>query len=217
MLELIKAGGTLMLPILACSVIALTIIVERFIALRRGRVMPDRLVKALRIVQHSTAITEDGLIRLSAKSPLGRIIRAGLMNRYLGREIIKESLEDTGRQVVHELERYLNTLGTIASITPLLGLLGTVIGMIEVFNVISAQGTGNTELLADGISKALITTAGGLTVAIPSLLFYRYFRGRVEELVLHMEEEAMHLMAVMERIPMEPKKPQKNPPQPLGQ
>ena len=133
-------------------------------------------------------------MRLSSASPLGRILRAGIANYYLGREAVKESLEDAGRQVVHELERYLNALGTIAAITPLLGLLGTVIGMIEVFNVISTQGTGNAELLAEGISKALVTTAGGLTVAIPSLLFYRYFRGRVDALVIKIEEEAMHLV-----------------------
>jgi biopolymer transport protein ExbB len=122
------------------------------------------------------------------------MLQAGINNYALGREVVKESLQDSGRQVVHDLERYLNTLGTIAAITPLLGLLGTVIGMIDVFNVIALRGSGETELLADGISKALVTTAGGLTVAIPSLLFYRYFQGRVDELVLQMEDQALRLV-----------------------
>jgi len=194
-IELIRAGGWLMLPILLCSVIATAIVIERAIALRRTRVMPPRLVNALRVASHGSSVNAvEGLMRLSSASPLGRILRAGIANYYLGREAVKESLEDAGRQVVHELEHYLNALGTIAAITPLLGLLGTVIGMIEVFNVISQQGTGNAELLAGGISKALITTAGGLTVAIPSLLFYRYFRGRVDELVIKIEEEALRLV-----------------------
>lgn len=190
-----------MLPIIACSVIALAIVIERFWALRRRRVLPPQLVRALRIASDgSSLVTAEGLLRLSTRSPLGRLLSAGVVNYHLGREVVKESLQDTGRQVVHELERYLNTLGTIATITPLLGLLGTVIGMIEVFNVISAQGSGDVELLADGIAKALITTAGGLTVAIPSLLFYRYFRGRVDELVLRMEEEALLLVDIIGRI-----------------
>lgn len=201
MLDLIRAGGWLMLPILACSVIALAIVLERFWALRRRRVLPPTLVRALRIASDgSSLVTTEGLLRLSNRSPLGRLLSAGLGNYHLGREVVKESLQDTGRQVVHELERYLNTLGTIATITPLLGLLGTVIGMIEVFNVISLQGSGDIELLAAGISKALVTTAGGLTVAIPSLLFYRYFRGRVDELVLSMEEEALLLVDILGRV-----------------
>lgn len=195
MIELIQAGGWLMLPILLCSIVAMAIVIERFIALRQIRVMPPRLVNALRVASQGSSMNAvEGLMRLSSTSPLGRILRAGIANYYLGREAVKESLEDTGRQVVHELERHLNALGTIAAITPLLGLLGTVIGMIEVFNVISTQGTGNAELLAEGISKALVTTAGGLTVAIPSLLFYRFFRGRVDELVVKIEEEAVRLV-----------------------
>jgi biopolymer transport protein ExbB len=137
------------------------------------------------------------------QSPLGHVITVGLLNRARGREVVKESIEDAGRLVVHQLERFLNTLGTIAAITPLLGLLGTVFGMIEVFSVISAQGTGDATVLAGGISKALITTATGLTVAIPSLLFYRYFRGRVERLVVKMELEVMRLLDVLQSSPEE--------------
>jgi biopolymer transport protein ExbB len=202
-IELIRAGGWLMLPILLCSVVATAIIIERAIALRRTRVMPPRLVHALRIASQGSSVNAvEGLMRLSSASPLGRILRAGIANYYLGRDAVKESLEDAGRQVVHELELHLNALGTIAAITPLLGLLGTVIGMIEVFNVISQQGTGNAELLADGISKALVTTAGGLSIAIPSLLFYRYFRGLVDELIIKIEEEALRLVDLVGLLAM---------------
>lgn len=184
-----------MLPILLCSVISMAIVIERSIALRRKRVMPPRLVRALRVASQGSSVNAvEGLMRLSSASPLGRILRAGIANYYLGREAVKESLEEAGRHVVHELERYLSALGTIAAITPLLGLLGTVIGMIEVFNIISQQGTGNAELLAEGISKALVTTAGGLSVAIPSLLFYRFFRSRVDELIVGIEQEATRLV-----------------------
>jgi biopolymer transport protein ExbB len=127
------------------------------------------------------------------KSPLGRVVAVGLLNRDYGREVIKESIEDTGRQVVHELERFLNLLGTIAAISPLLGLLGTVLGMIRVFKVISIYGTGDARLVAGGIGMALVATAGGLIVAIPSLLFYRYFCGKIDTLVMRMEEEAILL------------------------
>lgn len=198
MIELISAGGWLMVPILACSVVSLAIVIERSWALRSKRVMPPQLVRMLRVISDGSSHTSiDGLLRLSHRSPLGRILQAGISNYPLGREVVKESLQDSGRQVVHELERYLNTLGTIAAITPLMGLLGTVIGMIDVFNVIALRGSGDTELLADGISKALVTTAGGLMVAIPSLLFYRYFQGRVDELVLRMEDEAIRLVDII--------------------
>jgi biopolymer transport protein ExbB len=192
--EVIKAGGWLMIPILVCSLVASTIIVERLWSLRRARVLPERLLEALREWSEGGMVSLAKLDKLTMQSPLGRIVAVGLVNRARGREIVKETIEDTGRYVVHQLERFLNTLGTIAAITPLLGLLGTVFGMIEVFTVISVQGTGDAEQLAGGISKALITTAAGLTVAIPTLLFYRYFRGKVDALVLHMELEVMRLV-----------------------
>jgi biopolymer transport protein ExbB len=130
-------------------------------------------------------------------SPLGQVLVAGLSNARRGRDIMKESIEETAGHVVHDLERYLNTLGTIAVITPLLGLLGTVIGMIKVFSALQLEGTGNAAVLAGGISQALITTAAGLTVAIPSLFFYRFFVRRVDELVIEMEQEAIKLVDVM--------------------
>lgn len=201
MLEFIEAGGWLMVPILACSVIALTIILERLWSLRRRRVLPARLVRALRSwIQAGMVnpnIGQEHLQKLAMGSPLGRIVAAGLMNRSREREIIKESIEDTGRHVTHELERFVNALGTIAAISPLLGLLGTVSGMIKIFQVISTQGNGDFKMLSVGIAEALITTAAGLTVAIPSLLFYRYFRAKVDELVIRMEQEVLLLVDLL--------------------
>ncbi|MEX0951850.1 MAG: MotA/TolQ/ExbB proton channel family protein, partial [Gammaproteobacteria bacterium] len=137
------------------------------------------------------------LQELHKSSPLGRILAAGLLNRRHEREVMKESIEDVGRHVAHELDRFLNTLGTIASISPLLGLLGTVLGMIKVFAVITTEGVGDASILASGIAEALVTTAAGLMVAIPALLFYRYFRGRVDELVVTMEQDSLRLVEVM--------------------
>jgi biopolymer transport protein ExbB len=135
--------------------------------------------------------------KLQSSSPLGRILAVGLVNRRHSKEVMKESIEEVGRQVVHELERYLNSLGTIAAISPLLGLLGTVFGMIDVFSVIVTAGVGDPAVLAGGISKALITTAAGLSVAIPSMFFHRYFMGAVDELVLAMEEQALKLVEII--------------------
>ena len=137
---------------------------------------------------------------LRTNSPLGMILAAGLLNRKHSREIMKESIEEVGRLVAHSLDRFLNTLGTISSITPLLGLLGTVIGMIKVFTVITSQGIGDPSVLSEGISEALLTTAAGLSVAIPSLMFYRYFRGKVDDLVVTMEQEALKMVEVMHGI-----------------
>jgi len=195
--EMVQAGGWLMLPIMLCSVIALAIVGERFWSLQRKRITPVNLVSQVWQWYKSDNLTDQNIQELGKSSPLGRVLAAGLVNRHHPREIMKESIEDTGRQVVVELERYLNTLGTIASITPLLGLLGTVIGMIKVFAAITAHGVGNPSVLAGGISEALITTATGLSVAIPSLIFYRYFRGKVDELVLKMEEESLKIVDVM--------------------
>ena len=174
MYELVKAGGWLMLPIIACSIVALAIILERFWALRGERVVPKHLVAQIWQLHRKGKLTGAHLSTVREGSPLGRILAAGLTNRMHSKEIMKESIEEVGRQVVHELERYLNTLGTIASVSPLLGLLGTVIGMIKVFTAITSAGVGNPAVLAGGISEALITTAAGLSVAIPSLMFHRY-------------------------------------------
>ena len=197
MWEIVKSGGWLMIPIIACSAIALAIIIERFWALRKKQVIPKHLVAQVWHWEKNKQLNDDKIMELRKSSPLGRVLASGIANRQFDREIMKESIEETGRHVVHEMERFLNTLGTIAAITPLLGLLGTVIGMIQVFTDLMANGAGDVSSLAGGISQALITTAAGLLVAIPSLGFYRYFRGRIDELVVVMEQEAIKLIEVM--------------------
>ncbi len=186
-----------MVPIMLCSVVALAIIGERFWVLKQDKVLPNNLVAQVWQLHKQHELDQERIKLLRDSSPLGRILAAGLINMHHEREVMKEAIEETGRQVVLELERFLNTLGTIASITPLLGLLGTVIGMIKVFTAITAHGVGNPTILAGGISEALITTAAGLSVAIPSLMFYRYFRGKVDNLVLNMEEEALKMVEVI--------------------
>ncbi|MEE9342683.1 MAG: MotA/TolQ/ExbB proton channel family protein [Gammaproteobacteria bacterium] len=198
MFELVTAGGWLMTPIILCSIIALAIIAERLWSLRVTRVLPKDLVVQVWDWAKDRQLDIERLRTLRAESPLGRILAAGLMNRNASRNIMKESIEDTGRHVVHELERYLNTLGTIAAIAPLLGLLGTVIGMIKVFSSITTAGVGNPATMAGGISEALITTAAGMVVAIPSLMFYRFFRGKVAMLVLRMEKQALRMVEVLQ-------------------
>jgi biopolymer transport protein ExbB len=196
--ELVKAGGWLMVPIIACSVVAMAIVIERLWMLRSKRVVPEDLVARVWKMHRQNQLNNNQITTIRDSSPLGRIVAAGLVNRNYSRDVMKEAIEDIGRQVVHELERYLNTLGTVASITPLLGLLGTVIGMIKVFSAITVAGVGNPTVLAGGISEALITTAAGLSVAIPSLMFHRYLSGRVALLVVRMEEEALKIIEVMQ-------------------
>jgi biopolymer transport protein ExbB len=186
-----------MLPIIACSILSLAIVLERFWSLRRSKVMPSYLMSQIWQLQRGGQLGMADLGKLKSSSPLGRILAAGLVNRQHSKEVMKESIEEVGRQVVHELERYLNSLGTIAAISPLLGLLGTVFGMIDVFSVIVTAGVGDPAVLAGGISKALITTAAGLSVAIPTLFFHRYFMGAVDDLVLAMEEQALKMVEVI--------------------
>lgn len=199
MLEIIYAGGWLMVPIILCSILSLTIIGERFWALRRGAVVPPGIGQQVEDWAARHELDRRHIDQLRAGSAMGRVLAAALVNRHRSREVIKEAVEDTGRHVIHELERFLNTLGTIAGISPLLGLLGTVIGMIKVFSAILAHGVGDASQLAGGISQALITTAAGLTVAIPSFFFYRYFKGRVVDYVVSMEEQAINLIEAIDR------------------
>ena len=200
MLELVKSGGWLMVPIVLCSIAALAIILERLWSLQRERIVPDGLAARAWEWARTGDLTEERIESLRMGSPLGRILAAVLASRHLDRELMKEYIEEIGRHVAHELERYLNALGTIAAISPLLGLLGTVIGMIKVFAVITAQGVGEPRVLAGGISEALITTAAGLSVAIPSLLFHRVLRGRVDAMVVTMEQEALKLLGALQEL-----------------
>lgn len=199
MLEIVRSGGWLMLPIIICSVVSVAIILERIWTLQPGRVLPKNLTRKVWTWVSNNQLEPVHIKSLQDGSPLGEILAVGLTNRHNGREIMKESIEDAGRHVVHDMERYLNTLGTIAAISPLLGLLGTVIGMVKVFAAITAHGVGDPAVLAGGISEALITTAAGLSVAIPSLIGYRYLRGKVDALVVQMEKEAVTLTEALLR------------------
>lgn len=197
MFELVQAGGWLMIPILLCSVIAAGISVERFWTLRAEQVAPRNLLSQVWTWIKNNEMDNSRLREVKSGSPLGQILAAGITSHRHGRDVMKESIEEVANHVVHELERYLNTLGTVAAITPLLGLLGTVIGMIKVFTAIRLEGTGNAAVLAGGISEALITTAAGLTVAIPSLFFHRHFQRKIDDLVIYMEQEALKLIEVL--------------------
>ena len=192
--ELLQSGGIVVALIVLCSIVSLAIIMERFWTLKRGAVTPLGLIDKVERLLDADRLDPAGVAEVRRSSPLGRILAAGLVNIGQHRVVMKEAVEEAGRHVVHDLEKYLNTLGTIATITPLLGLLGTVIGMIDVFAAITSSGVGNPTVLAGGISKALITTAAGLGVGIPSLMFHRFFRGRVAELAVGMEREALRFL-----------------------
>ena len=198
MFELISSGGWLMVPIILCSVFSVAIIIERLWTLKKDNVAPADLVVDIEHLLEQHQLTEDRLEELEHSSYLGKILVAGLCVSNQTPAEIRRSIEEAGRHVVHELEKYLNALGTIAAITPLLGLLGTVIGMIKVFAAITAVGVGNPQILAGGISEALITTAAGLSVGIPSLMFHRYFKGKINELTVDMEQHALRLLNLMQ-------------------
>jgi biopolymer transport protein ExbB len=199
MVEIVKSGGWLMAPIILCAILTMGIILERFWTLQQKRVIPEDLTSKVWGWVKKDSLDQRQIQTLHQGSPLGQILAAGLINRDRERSVMKDSIEDTGRHVVHELERYLDTLGTVAAISPLLGLLGTVFGMIEVFAAITTQGIGNPTVLAGGIAQALITTAAGLTVAIPALIGHRYYRNRVDTLVVNMEKEAIKLVEALHR------------------
>jgi biopolymer transport protein ExbB len=196
--EVIKNGGWMMFPIILSSIVAMAIIGERLWSLQRKKIIPADLMAHIWQLHRDHKLDDAAIRRIKVSSPLGRILAAGLLNRKYGREMMKVSIEEVGRQVAHELERYLNALGSIASITPLLGLLGTVDGIIRVFSDLAIGGMGDPAILSNGISEALICTASGLTVAIPSLFFHRYFERLVDDHVVHMEENALRLIDIMQ-------------------
>lgn len=200
MWEIVRAGGPLMWPIIACSVVAAAIILERLWTLQPKRVLPSDLLQKVTQLVEQNQVNEKVIDALEKSSPLGRVLAVGLANRHRGRTIVMERLQDTGRHVVVELERFLNTLGTIAGVSPLLGLLGTVTGIIKAFNAINAGGMGDPRMLSGGISEALITTAAGLMVAIPALVGYRYLRGRIDRIVVEMEKHAIQLVEQLDDI-----------------
>ncbi|SDP27042.1 MotA/TolQ/ExbB proton channel family protein [Pseudomonas jinjuensis] len=198
MWELVKAGGWMMLPIILSSIAATAIIAERLWTLRLSRVAPPQLLGQVWKQIKAKKMNSQALKELRHSSPLGEILAAGLANSRHGREIMKECIEEAASRVIHELERYLNALGTIAAMSPLLGLLGTVFGMIDIFSAFMRDGMANAPMLAGGISKALVTTAAGLIVAIPAVFFHRYLLRRIDELVVAMEQEAIKLVEVVQ-------------------
>jgi biopolymer transport protein ExbB len=194
-LALIEAAGWPIWPLIIASVMALAIIFERSYSLRQVRVLPANLLDQALANLRQHGPNPDVLRALAEGSPLGRVLAAGIRNVNASREVMRESLEEAGRVAAHELERYLLALGTIASVAPLMGLLGTVVGMVEIFGSQSPTG-GNPAMLAHGISVALYNTAFGLIVAIPSMIFYRYFRGRVDTYLVEMEQQAIRLVEI---------------------
>ncbi|MEW5837720.1 MAG: MotA/TolQ/ExbB proton channel family protein [Pseudomonadota bacterium] len=194
MLDLIVMGGWWMAPIVLASILGLGIILERSWSLRRSRVLPSGVVEELEKLVQNRELSMDKLRVIAERSPLGRVLSAGLVPFVISREEMKARIEDAGRHVAHDLECCLPTLGTIAMISPLLGLLGTVVGMIQTFEVLTMQGIAKPNELAGGISTALITTAAGLIVALPALIAYRALRAQVDRLVIDMEREAMRLL-----------------------
>ncbi|KAF1016351.1 MAG: Biopolymer transport protein ExbB [Stenotrophomonas maltophilia] len=201
MWELVKAGGWPMVPLLLLGVLALAIVLERFWSLRRNEVLPPGLGQEARNWAARGKLDPAHLQNLRANSPLGALLAAALEARNRSRDQIRERIKDTGRHLVHRMERFLNALGTIASAGPLLGLLGTVVGMIQMFLGILDHGVGDVNQLAGGIGKALVCTATGMIVAIPALMFHRYFKGRINGYVIEMEQEATALMDALDGRP----------------
>jgi biopolymer transport protein ExbB len=194
--EIILAAGWPIWPLIFASIIALAIIVERFWALRSEVVAPSNLLPEVQKWMGQGAINPDSLAKLQAHSLLGRIFSSALANEKNSREVMKESIEETGRAVAHNLEKYLSTLGTIATVAPLLGLLGTVIGMVELFGAFTNSGHDVAQF-ARGISVALYNTAAGIIVAVPAMISYRYFRSKVDTLLLDMEQQAIKLVEIL--------------------
>jgi biopolymer transport protein ExbB len=194
--SILEAAGWPIWFLLLTSIIAVALIIERFLALRRSKIVPPGLLTGVVNEYRQSGTSEERLIMLEAHSPLGRVLAAGVRNAKNPRDVMKESIEEAGRGVAHELERFLTTLGTIASISPLMGLFGTVVGMIEIFGSPTASGN-NPQALAHGISVALYNTGFGLIIAIPSMIFYRHFRSEVDSLLVEMELQAVKLVEMI--------------------
>jgi biopolymer transport protein ExbB len=190
-----------MWPIILCSVALVGIVLERLWTLQRKRVLPQDLIKKVSDLADRNQVNPKVIDALEKNSPLGRVLAAALANRHRGRDIMMERVEDVGRHVVHELERFVNSVGTIASIAPLLGLLGTVTGIISAFQAVMLGGMGDPRMLAKGISEALLCTAGGLAVAIPAYIAHRYLRGKVERIVVEMEKIAVTFADSLDTAP----------------
>ena len=193
LLSLIQAAGWPVWYLIIASIAAVALIIERFLSLERSKVLPPGLLEEVIGLRRSQPMTPELMNRLAGNSPLGRILASGLRNESAGRELMKEAMEDTGRAVAHQLERYLSALGTIAAVAPLMGLFGTVVGMIEIFGAQAPTGAANPQQLAHGISVALYNTALGIIIAIPAMIAYRHFRARVDSYLVEMEQQSLRL------------------------
>ena len=196
MFAIIQAAGWPIWPLLLASIIAVALIIERLVTLRKERIVPKGLLAKVLAAHERQGVTRELLDQLAKDSPLGQVLAAGLSNVKSSRYVMKEAIEEAGAAVTHELERFLTTLGTLASISPLMGLFGTVVGMIEIFGSQSPTGT-NPQILAHGISVALYNTGFGLVIAIPAMIFYRHFRALVDHFVVEMEQQAARLVDVV--------------------
>ncbi|WP_151445549.1 MotA/TolQ/ExbB proton channel family protein [Lacisediminimonas profundi] len=196
MFAIIQAAGWPIWFLLVASVVALALIVERILYLRRGRILPPTLLQEVVRVYQGGRVTPEVVSGLEQNSPLGRVLAAGLRNVDAPREVMKESIEEAGRGAAHELERFLTTIGTIASLAPLMGLFGTIVGMIELFGASNASGTDHTQL-AHGISVALYNTGFGLAIAMPALVFYRHFRALIDSFIVDMEQQAVKFVDIV--------------------
>jgi biopolymer transport protein ExbB len=194
--DIIRAAGWPIWPLLAASIIAVALIIERAITLRRGKIVPAGLVENVIADFRRGGVTDEMLARLAADSPLGRVLAAGLRNVKSSRDVMKESIEEAGRAVTHDLERFLTSLGTIATVAPLMGLFGTIVGMIEIFGS-QTPNSANPQQLAHGISIALYNAGFGILIAIPAMIFYRHYRALVDSIVVDMEQEAVRLVEVV--------------------
>ena len=196
MFAILQAAGWPIWPLLFASIVAVALLLERLLTLRRSKILPDGLLEKVVSELRQTGATPEMINRVALSSPMGRVFAAGLRNMRSSREVMKESIEEAGRAVTHDLERFLTTLGTIASISPLMGLFGTVVGMIEIFGS-QTPGGSNPQQLAHGISIALYNTGFGLVIAMPSMIFWRHFRATVDGFVIEMEQQAIRLVEVV--------------------
>ena len=198
--DLISAMGIMAIPLVLSSIVAIVVILNLFLTLKRSKVIPEGIAETAQKLAKSGKVTKAHIEKIREGSLLGRVLATGLESLGQPRHIIKENIEESGRHVIHSMDKYMTTLGTVAAIAPLLGLLGTVVGMIEVFSVITAQGVGSPTELAGGISKALLTTAAGIIIAVPALIFHRYFRGKINDYAIDMEKQAIKLISATQAV-----------------
>ena len=209
--DFVGAMGIMAIPLVLSSIVAIVVILNLFLTLKKNKVIPEGIAETAQKLARSGKVTHAHIEKIREGSLLGRVLATGLENLGQPRHLIKENIEESGRHVIHSMDKYMTTLGTVATIAPLLGLLGTVVGMIEVFSVITAQGVGSPTELAGGISKALLTTAAGIIIAVPALIFHRHFRGKINDYAVEMEKEAIKLISATQESKPAPAAPAHRP------